>query len=553
MACVIAGAGAIIPASVSSNEALAAGSQLTLSEDSSSGRITVDTSTVKAVWHYKTLAQENYNQGGGNLYELYYKPLDPSAGRNLVSMENYGNARSTTLWAGIGGVGGTDLYASDTLPGSSQNNSFYDVISDNNSSGTLESHSASVDDEGNAVLSFTYRVHNQSSGKDWYRVVKTWTMEPGGAIHLGVTWSLLASGYFSEMAVRSNWSYDVGWDRFSKYGRDWTAPNSPNAYLLGMTNIEDETAECWDALNQFLPDWVALTGSPDAPTLKMSADNNGQGFRGGGTYQLGSSVWNTPANPTAEQCSILGGEAGAHVINWMTWWGGNPPAGSRYKWLNAGTTWSDSYRIDLSVGTPGGGPDISSVATTASASGTRVTWNSDVESDSVVEVMGPSGSWTSMGSNSSMTTSHSVTVGGLTEGNTYSFRVKSQDAGGHSAVSGGYQFMASSAQQETVQMVLAQQSTAWKSYADYVNRQLTVDFLVKNQGTGTLSGGVILDAVSNNYVSTTTNFPVSIGDVAPGGSATLTVTYLVPQGLDRFETVLSGTGIGPDGNSISFP
>lgn len=542
--------GIIVAKGISQPEqASAASSPLSLNENALTGHITVETDSIKAVWHYKTLASEAFNQGGGNLYELYYKPMDSGSRINLVSTATYGNERSTPIWAGIGGVGATDLYASDIQPGLSQTNSFNDLIGDNNFSGILESHTAEIDGQGNAVLRFVYRVHNQYTGKDWYRVTKNWIVEPSGAIHLEVDWTLLASGYFSEMAVRSNWSYNVGWTRFSKYGRDWLATDEQR-YVQGIS-IEGETAECWDSLNRFHPDWVALAGSSVAPVVKMTADNNGQGFRGSGSYRLGFATWGSAANPLEEQCSLLGGVTGAHVINWMAWWGGNPPTGNRYHWLDAGTAWSDSYRIDLSTDAPGGGPDISSVAEASIGSGSsRISWSTDTDSDSTVEVLQSGGSWVVAVSDSSRVRSHSVAIRNLTPGTSYSYRVKSRDAGNNLSVSSGYELNASGT--SSARMVLAQNSAGWRNYADYLNRLLTVDFTVSNQGSNAVNSASIVSIDANSGVEVNSSLPIPLGNIAAGSSANFTVNYVVSLETIVFRTRINGNGIGSSGELIDF-
>jgi len=528
--------------------ASAADGALLIQEDTTAGHITIETPVIKAVWHYKTLPTESYNQGGGNLYELYYKPLDSGLKQNLISYATYGNERSTPLWAGIGGVGSTVMYAVDIPPGSSQTNSFSDIISDNNLSGALKSHTVTTDDQGNAVLTFVYQVHNQSTGKEWYQVTKRWTVEPGGVIHLNVDWSLLAAGYFSEIAVRSNWSYNVGWTHFSKYGRDWLDSDLSPRYLVG-SNIENETAQCWDDLNRFHPDWVAYTGSPFAPTVKMSADNNGLGFRGGGLYQLGATAWASPANPTEEQCSILGGVQGTHTISWMSWWGGNPPLGKRYRWLNAGTAWSDSFRIDLIAGLPGGSPDISTVVDQViDAGAVRVSWLTDVDSDSLVELSTGGNTWPVGGFDGSLTRSHSVLVRGLAPGTSYNYRVKSRDAEGNLAMSSGYRLTVPGSL-----LVLSKESVSWKSYADYENRLLTVDFKVSNQSGAPVNAVSVTSIAASGGVEAIASLPIMLGSIPAGGSVPLPVVYRVPPGITLFNTLLTGSGIDADGIEFKLP
>jgi hypothetical protein len=83
-------------------------------------------------------------------------------------------------------------------------------------------------------------------------------------------------------------------------------------------------------------------------------------------------------------------------------------------------------------------PVISNVSSgTPSSTGTTITWMTDEASSSQVEY----GATTAYGSatalNSSMVTSHSVTLSGLTPGTTYYFRVRSVDSAGNPATATG--------------------------------------------------------------------------------------------------------------------
>lgn len=535
------------------------GEPVVLSEDPVTGRITVETDTIKGIWHYKTLSSESNNQSGGSLYELYYKPMDPNMSRNLVSFyrsSGWGDGRSTPVWAGIGGVGSTDAYATDTAPGASRDYHFQDLIADNNMGGTLESHSAQVDAGGNALLTFTYRVRNQTTGKEWYRVQKFWTIEPGGAIKLRVDWNILSTGYFSELATRSNWSYDVGWDRFNKFGRDWLDPNGQR-YLLGSSGISTQTAECWDYLNRFHPDWFALTGSSVVPTMKMTSDNNGLGFTGSGSYLLGSRVWGTPAGPTEEQCTVRASfpQIGSHSLSWMAWWSGNPPNGSRYSRLQAGTTWSDSFVIELFPGSPGSGPDIQSVETRPISGGALISWTTDNDSDSVVEVsVEPDNpySWFPASRDDTLVRDHQIVVEGLRPETEYSYRVKSTDGDGNLSVSGGYNVL--TPPPADVNFTLREENAYWANLSNYMNRQLTVDFSLRNDGPHDVNSVTISGADANSRVSVkSTDFPIILGNMAVTATSRFTLQYVVPPGTNSFQTVIYGSATAPNGEVISFP
>ena len=86
-------------------------------------------------------------------------------------------------------------------------------------------------------------------------------------------------------------------------------------------------------------------------------------------------------------------------------------------------------------------PVISAVLSSAiTTTGATITWATDENSDTQVEY----GATTSYGSssalNTSMVTSHNVTLTGLTSSTLYHFRVKSKDASGNLATSGDYTF-----------------------------------------------------------------------------------------------------------------
>ncbi|MHB9053011.1 MAG: fibronectin type III domain-containing protein [Thermoleophilia bacterium] len=537
--------------------ASASGNSINLTEDQSAGQISVESQTIKAVWHYKTLASQNFNQGGGNIYELYYKPMDPTLSRNLVSyyiMAGWGDGRSTSVWPGIGGLGATTIYATSTYPGSNQTNNFNDLLGDNNQSGALDSHSAVIDQNGNAVITFSYRVHNQSTGKDWYSISKKWTIEPGGAIHLNVDWGILSTGYFAEPALRTGWSYDAGWDQFVKYGHDWLQPSQPK-YLLGASGISTETCNCWDSLNRFVPDWYALTGSQAAPTVTMAPDTGGLGFEGLGSYQLGATVWGSQANPVQEECTITSDYGRSHEINWMAAWGGNPPLGNRYKILNAGTSWSDSYRIDLSTSVPDNGAVISAVSVQQiTDSSVQASWTSSSDADSVVEVStnpNDAASWHEAARGNTLTRNHSLTVGQLNPGTAYTFRLKSTDGSGRLSVSSGY--AATGAPGPPFNLSLTQEGAHWSSYSDYVNQLLTVSFSVGNQGPTEARSINIVGADSSHGVTAVTQLPVSMGNLGAGTTSPLDLVYRVPADVALFNTKVYSTATSADGVLFHFP
>ncbi len=110
---------------------------------------------------------------------------------------------------------------------------------------------------------------------------------------------------------------------------------------------------------------------------------------------------------------------------------------------NAGV--SRDYTFTTAPGGDTQPPVISNVASgNLTSSGASVNWTTNEASDSQVEY----GSTTSYGSstpvNTSLVTSHSLALTGLSSGTTYHFRVKSRDAAGNQAVSADFTFATSS-------------------------------------------------------------------------------------------------------------
>lgn len=92
----------------------------------------------------------------------------------------------------------------------------------------------------------------------------------------------------------------------------------------------------------------------------------------------------------------------------------------------------------------------------------------------------------------------------------------------------------------------------WASYADYLARELTVDFLITNAGPGMAYGAAVGNVSSNNGVQSSAPVPISLGQIAPGKSAAASVKYNVPPGVSRFLSVLTGTAADACGAAYSF-
>ena len=545
---------AFLPAGQFMKRASAAGVTPVITEDATTGRITVGNDVIKGVWHYKTLPNESYNQGGGNLYELYDKTSDPGMTKNIASFTQaagWGNGKSTPIWIGIGGSGSTSIYAAGAPPAPNANYSFTDFISDNNLDAQLESHSTSVDAQGDAILNFTYSVHNQTTGKVWYRVVKQWTITPAGSINLRVNWTLLQNGWYSEPGIHFKWDRTMQWDRWEKYGSDFWGTG--DKYTLGSSNLAkylpadlpyngDVVWAAFDELNRFKPDWVAFTGSASAPTVTMTGN---LGFTGGSFSErdLEQNVGETKFN------GRIIGEYGMH---WLVWWGGNPPTGSsRYQELPANTGWTDNFTIRVSNSVSVPGPEIYQVGANFTADGALVSWVTDSDSNSSVEIKRPDGSWYTAAQDTTLERSHQLRISGLDPAGVYSYRVKSTNAQGNLAVSSGYTLESSNL--PSFNLTLSEQNAYWQSYTDYLNGRLTVDFAINNKGSSMVRSVNILSVRASSGVTLGNNFPISLGDIPVGSSSNFSVTFMVPSSVVQYVCRFTGSALGPNGEVINLP
>jgi len=93
----------------------------------------------------------------------------------------------------------------------------------------------------------------------------------------------------------------------------------------------------------------------------------------------------------------------------------------------------------------------------------------------------------------------------------------------------------------------------WGSYADYLAGNLTVTYTISN-GIGSDAYDVQLTgATANNGVSLTSATPVSVGDIAVGGSANADLNYDVPDGVLWFHNNITGTAKDLNGTSYPYP
>jgi phosphodiesterase/alkaline phosphatase D-like protein len=138
-------------------------------------------------------------------------------------------------------------------------------------------------------------------------------------------------------------------------------------------------------------------------------------------------------------------------------------------------------------------PVISSVASSGITSGgATITWTTNEASDSQVEYGLTAGYGSSTPLNTSLVTSHSVALSGLSASTTYHYRVKSRDTAGNLGTSGDYSFATS-----------AQPSGGWDGYS--YRRSLTIDYTKVSPCSSNLSNFPVLMSLSGTWLKTTGN------------------------------------------------
>ena len=100
---------------------------------------------------------------------------------------------------------------------------------------------------------------------------------------------------------------------------------------------------------------------------------------------------------------------------------------------------------------------------------------------------------------------------------------------------------------------LSTTSVYWASYADYMARELSVDYALDNRGGGDALGVEIIYAQATNGVFPLTAIPAHVADLDKGQNSPVTLKYLVPHGVVSFRTISYAACDALDGTHYVFP
>lgn len=103
------------------------------------------------------------------------------------------------------------------------------------------------------------------------------------------------------------------------------------------------------------------------------------------------------------------------------------------------------------------------------------------------------------------------------------------------------------------QLSLETPAAFWASYADYANYRLSVTLSFCNTAVGNALNVTMVGSISTNSATLVSEMPSTVGDIAGGNCAPLTVKYAVPSGISRFMSTIYATAEDGCGSTYTYP
>lgn len=101
---------------------------------------------------------------------------------------------------------------------------------------------------------------------------------------------------------------------------------------------------------------------------------------------------------------------------------------------------------------------------------------------------------------------------------------------------------------------LSSQMSFWATYADYLNRELSVKYRISNSSSDADAMDLqILDSQATAGVIMASSAPINIGELLPGAQGDLIIRYLVPVNVGSFKTTLYASCLDTCGSAYYFP
>lgn len=153
----------------------------------------------------------------------------------------------------------------------------------------------------------------------------------------------------------------------------------------------------------------------------------------------------------------------------------------------------------------------------------------------------PSGSW--------YHSFHKEILYNLVAGQTYYYRISSKDAAGNVTTTDEMSFTMPTGQ-PTLSRIRG--AIYWRSYVDFLDRSLSVDYSMYNIGKVTAYRAQITEATATSGVTAKTPLPVNFGDIAPGAMNFFTITYHIPYGVSNYRAMLNASAQDGCGQAYGF-
>lgn len=267
-----------------------------VTDDTKTKRVTVETENTKVVFYYAGYNTEpnkgNESEGGGNIYELYYKPTDKLSQNNLVAKFPIVASWVPGVAVGAGGIGNSQAYFLHVNPATTTKVPYCndkdkaceamtqeevvaanDYVSDNRE-GYFESYNIQSDTPKKnwTTLTFIYAVNALKSSNEpsrpydnklIYRVKKIWKISPSGNIYHLQRKAVRENLWMAEVGFRVQWNMERGWDTLRKWGHVAWARNS---------KVLPHTKEMQEKINKCIYGVDGFSGNSNSPECQAVSE-----------------------------------------------------------------------------------------------------------------------------------------------------------------------------------------------------------------------------------------------------------------------------------------
>jgi hypothetical protein len=218
-----------------------------------------------------------------------------------------------------------------------------------------------------------------------------------------------------------------------------------------------------------------------------------------------------------------------------------------------------NFSFTTPTNTSSNAPQITAVNAAPSLNSASITWLTDKPADQQVEY----GTTTAYGQSSALgttlSTSHSVTLSGLSSGTTYQYRVKSRDSAGNLTTSGGSTFTTNAGTPPVISAVnaVATSSSATITWTTDKGATQQVDYgPTASYGQSSTPGTTLTTShsvvISGLNPSTTYNYRVRSSDAVSGGNLAVSGNFIFTTQADTTPPLISAISSLPSSTTATI-